>query len=154
MKKLIAKLKWWFWGLFYESILEEKNKDIEVLEARIKSQRKTISDLKSKLDNHLDVENFYLRKYVKESCSQSFKKCSEVLGDDSALMAFSKLWEDNKSGLMMMITSLEYEFMHTEEFTPDSLAALRHALGNVALFFQYSHAQYEERKMIEAAEDL
>ena len=109
-----------------------------------------IKKIRSKFKRKPILTDFYLNQYVKKTCATKMDDCESILGSREGLRAFADFWKNNKEELSLMLTSIEYEFLHGQEFTKDELAALRHAVGNVSLFFQYSHRAYEEVKMEQA----
>lgn len=96
-----------------------------------------------------DILDFYLVKYVRKNCRSLLENCGEVLGSDSALEGFAEFWTKYKPEMMIMLTGLEYEFLHNETFTESELAAVRHVIGNVALFFENSKNENAIRKLSE-----
>lgn len=84
---------------------------------------------------NLDIKDIYLKKYIRKTCSSNLESCAEIVSTNG-LNAFAKLWEENKEDLMLMIAGVEYEFVSKESFNASDLATLRHALGNVVMFFQ------------------
>jgi len=84
---------------------------------------------------NLDIKDIYLKKYIKKTCSSNLESCTEIVSTNG-LNAFAKLWEENKEDLMLMIAGVEYEFVAKEVFGTSDLAVLRHALGNVVMFFK------------------
>lgn len=98
--------------------------------------------------NRTDVEDSYLRKYIRKTCISNLEKCESILGSDESLKRFAELWDKDKEGIMMMVTSMEYEFFSGREFTHDELAAVRHVVGNVAMFFKSASEEFYLKELL------
>jgi hypothetical protein len=77
-----------------------------------------------------------LKKYLKRSSTANIGSCGELLGSNEALKHFGKMWGEYKADTMMMLTSLEYEFIAKQNFTKEHIEALRWFIGNVGIFFK------------------
>jgi len=98
----------------------------------------------------LDIEDTYLRKYIKKSCRKNLERCEEILESDEALKKFANLWSEEKESIMLMLTGIEYEFLANREFTNKELAAIRHVVGNVASFFMRCRDSHQLNEVIRA----
>ncbi len=98
----------------------------------------------------LDIEDTYLRKYIKKRCIKNLQRCEQILESHEALKKFSDLWNQEKESIMLMLTGIEYEFLSNREFTEKELAAVRHVIGNVSLFFKKCNESYNLQEAIRA----
>jgi len=83
-----------------------------------------------------DHEAAILRRYLKRGISENLTDCEQLLDSDEALKHFGKMWGEYKMDTMMMLTAIEYEFIHKYDFNEGELKVLRHVIGNIGLFFR------------------
>jgi hypothetical protein len=98
-----------------------------------------------------DPEVNHLRNYIIKSCTGNLTTCRELLSSEEALKQFGKLWGDYKADMMMMLTSIEYEFIANYDFTESELKVLRHFIGNTGTFFK--RCKEEHDSIVKAQQD-
>ncbi len=129
---------------FFLNLLGVRYSDIDV-EKLIKENE----TLKASLEEKAPADLF-LQKYVRKTCYSKVDTCEKILGSDESLKRFAKLWDEDKEGVVMMMTSMEYEFVSNREFTASELATLRHVIGNISMFFKNASEEWNIKQILRA----
>lgn len=107
----------------------------------------------SKLEKEkIDYEANLLRRYVKKGCEETLAHCEQLLESDEALKHFGKMWGEYKADTMMMLTSMEYEYISKYEFTDKELEVFRHVIGNIGLFFRGCKSAHDTKVALQNTE--
>lgn len=86
-----------------------------------------------------------LQKYLKIISTKTIANPGELLSSNEALKQFGKLWGEYKADVMMMLTSIEYEYIAKNRFTPEQIDAIKYFIGNVALFLKGCKKEHDEQ---------
>lgn len=91
-----------------------------------------------------------LLKFFKLSTEYPIVPKKELLTDSIALKHFANMWDDHKADTMMMLATVEYEYLHNNRLSSEEVAVLQGALGHVGLFLKDCKKEYDlmlERQM-------
>lgn len=91
--------------------------------------------------------DIYLRKYIRKTCFGKLDKCSDLLSSNEALKHFGKMWGEFKPDTMMVLTSLEYQYISDVdyEFTEKELRAIRWFIGNFGEFLKGCKQEHDQQ---------
>lgn len=86
----------------------------------------------------------YLKRYVRKTCMGDMLRCEDIIDGKASVERFANVWEKDKASVMLMLTSLEYDFLGKEKYSDSEVDVMRHFLGNIALFFKTCYEEHQE----------
>jgi hypothetical protein len=136
---MIDKIKEWF----------SRKQENARLKLQLEEAREKLSILETEKK---DFQASQLRVYLKQGCEETLENCEQLLSSDEALKAFGQMWGKYKLDTMMMMTAIEYEYIHKYDFNQEELQVLRHVIGNIGLFYRgckVAHDTKEELRRLQ-----
>lgn len=104
-----------------------------------------IQRLRKRWSKEPDLQAELLRSYLKKGSQETLKRCDQLIDTDEGLKHFGKMWGEYKTETMLVLTALEYEYIQNYDFTKQEVQAIKHFIGNLALFYKGCKDAHEAR---------